>query len=97
MVKKQTWVQIKKTILTPGERAENIPDDSKSVPLYMWVKGYITTDGKIGDIVTITTITGRTEEGELIAVNPAYTHNYGNFIGELQEISKDVRRRVFNE
>lgn len=84
-------------ILAPAERAENIPDDSKSVPLYMWVKGYTTKDAEIGDTVKVITMTGRTEQGTLIEANPAYTHNYGQFVDELLEISQDVRRRVFDE
>lgn len=97
MVKKGTWVQIKKVILKPNERASNIPEDTKGLPLIMWVKGYLLDDAKINDNVKIETATGRIEEGILIAENPTYKHNYGDFVFELIQINKKVKEIVFND
>lgn len=97
MIKKGTWVQIKKIILSSDERADNIPDDSKKVPLIMWVKGYLLNDAATGDIVKVRTITGRTEAGTLISCTPSYKHNYGDFIPELLEIQKAVKGIVFDD
>ena len=38
MVKKGTWVLIHRNILEPEERAPQVPDDTKKVPLEMWIK-----------------------------------------------------------
>lgn len=95
MIKKGAWVQIKKIILAPEERAENIPADSKNVPLIMWVKGFLLEDAALGDEVAIETITGRLEKGTLVAANPAYKHDYGDFVPELLEINKKAKGIVF--
>ncbi|NLY71346.1 MAG: 2-amino-4-ketopentanoate thiolase [Clostridiales bacterium] len=95
MVKKGTWVLIHRNILEPEERAPQVPDDTKKVPLEMWIKGYLVEDAKIGDTVEVITRTGRRETGELLEANPAYKHDYGEFIPELQQISEQVREILF--
>ncbi len=92
MIEKNSWVRIHKVILTPEERAPQVPDDTKKVPLEMWTKGFLLEDAKIGDEVTVETVTGRRETGKLIEVNPAYNHSFGNFIPELLQIDKQVRQ-----
>ena len=95
MVKKGEWVRIHKVILAPVERAPQVPDDTKQVPLEMWDKGFLQADAEIGDSVTIETVTGRTETGELIEVNPYYEHDFGKFVPELLKIDKQVTEIVF--
>ncbi len=95
MVKKGEWVRIHKVILKPEERAPQVPDDTKKVPLEMWVKGFLQEDANFGDTVEIETVTGRKETGELIELNPYYTHNFGVFVPELIEIDKQVRGILF--
>ena len=95
MVKKGEWVRIHKVILAPAERAPQVPDDTKQVPLEMWDKGFLQADAEIGDVVTIETVTGRTETGELIEVNPYYEHDFGKFVPELLKIDKQVTEIVF--
>lgn len=97
MIKKGAWVQIKKNIMKPEERAENIPADSKNVPLIMWVKGSLERDAELGDEVAVTTLTGRREEGTLVSINPSYKHDYGDFVPELLEINKKVKGIVFGD
>jgi hypothetical protein len=75
--KKGDWVQISRVILEPKERASQLPEDTKKVPLTLLVKGFLNTDANIGDTVTITTVVGRTENGKLVAVNPGYNHSFG--------------------
>ena len=41
MAKKGDWVQIHNIVLTPEERSSALPEDTKSHPLEMWVKGYL--------------------------------------------------------
>lgn len=95
MIKKGEWVRIHKIILTPEERAPQIPDDTRAVPLELWVKGFLQADAEIGDQVEIETVTGRVETGKLIEVNPYYTHDFGKFIPELLQIDKQTRETLF--
>ncbi len=95
MVKKGEWVIIHRNILEPEQRAPQVPDDTKKVPLEMWVKGYLNSDAKIGDQVEITTRTKRTETGTLQEVNPYYKHDFGKFVPELLRISEQVRDILF--
>lgn len=67
------WVIIHNIVLTPEERAPQVPDDTKKVPLEMWVKGFIQKDAYIGDLVEVKTITGRLVKGNLLKVNPLYS------------------------
>ena len=95
MIKKGEWVRIHKVILQPSERAPQVPEDTKQVPLEMWDKGFLQEDAKIGDEVTIETVTGRMETGTLIEVNPYYEHDFGKFVPELLAIDKQVRSILF--
>ena len=95
MIKKGEWVIIHRNILEPSERAPQVPDDTKKVPLEMWVKGYLKADANIGDEVEIITVTKRVEKGTLLEVNPNYKLDYGFFIPELLEISDQVRGILF--
>ncbi len=97
MIKKGSWVQIKKIILNPEQRANNLPEATKKVPLLLWVKGTLLTDGEIGNLVEIKTVTGRVETGELIEVNPSYLHNYGKYMPEIQEIDRIVKSTLFGD
>lgn len=96
MANKGDWVQVHIAVLQPEERAHSIPDDTRQVPLEMWVKGLLQNDAAaIGDTVTVLTRTGRTVEGTLCAVNPGYTHSFGAFVPELLAIDDTVREIVF--
>ena len=95
MIKKGEWVRIHRIILQPSERAPQVPEDTKQVPLEMWDKGFLLEDAAMGDEVTIETVTGRNETGTLIEVNPYYEHDFGKFVPELLAIDKQVRDMVF--
>ena len=95
MVKKGEWVRIHKIILEPSERAPQVPEDTKKVPLQMWDKGFLQEDAEIGDNVTVETVSGRKEAGTLIEVNPYYEHDFGKFVPELLAIDKQVRGILF--
>ena len=95
MIKKGTWVSLHRNILEPAERAPQVPEDTKKVPLEMWIKGYLNEDANIGDEVTVTTRTGRKEKGTLLEEEPYYKHDYGKFVPELLVISEQVREIVF--
>ena len=95
MIEKGTWVQIHKIILQPEERAPQIPEDTKKVPLEMWVKGYLQAEAEIGDTVEVVTRTGRKESGRLTEAEPSFPHDFGKFVPELQQINDQVREILF--
>ncbi|QXM05951.1 2-amino-4-oxopentanoate thiolase subunit OrtA [Crassaminicella indica] len=90
-VKKGEWVRIHNIVLDAKERAPQVPEDTKKVPLEAWVKGFLQHDAQIGDEVEVKTMTGRIEKGKLIEVNSTYHHNYGNFVPELLQIGISLR------
>ncbi len=90
MIDKQTYVMIKKTVLSKEERATNIPNDTKKCEFMMKVKGYLTSKAIINDEVTIMTDTKRLVKGTLIEVHPSYTHAFGNYVEEVQKIKEII-------
>lgn len=95
MIKKNSWVQIKKIILEPEERTTHLPEPTKQVPLVMWVKGYLLEDAERNSKVFVKTITGRKESGLLVCENPSYLHTYGAFVPEILEIDRIVKTELF--
>ena len=91
MIDKGSYVRIRKTLLEPGERSQNLPKETSLVPFKMWVKGFLQDDADLFDIVTIKTITGRFETGRLKESFPAYKHSYGDFIPEILKINDIIR------
>ena len=86
-----TWVEVHRVVLRPGERAPQIPDDTKAVPLEMRVKGFLAEPAGLGEEAEINTPAGRRLRGRLIEVNPAYTHGFGPPIPELSAIGQELR------
>ena len=83
-------------MLEPAERTGKLPEDTKQVPLEMWVKGRLQNEkAEIGEEVTIVTCVGRTEHGTLIEVNPCYELNYGAFVPEILEMETRLRSALF--
>lgn len=89
------WVQVHQIVLKPEERAPQVPDDTKKVPLELWVKGTLMQDASIGDEVEVRTMTGRSVKGNLVAINPPYTHNFGEFVPELLRIDMQLKEILF--
>lgn len=96
--KKGDWVRIHNIVLESGERAPDIPEDTKNVPLKLWVKGSLLSGkANIGDKVEIETYIGRKVRGTLMEVNPYYEHDFGKYIPELLYIGKQVRSLIAEE
>ena len=95
MIKKGEWVLIHRNVLEPSERAPQVPEDTKNVPLELWVKGHLTQDANIGEEVTVITRTKREEKGTLLEANPYYKHDFGKFVPELLVVSEQVREVLF--
>jgi hypothetical protein len=88
---KDMWVEIHRVLLEKGERAPQVPQDTREVPLEMKVKGFLLHEGALGDEVEIVTAAGREIQGTLSAVNPSYDHLFGPPIPELSTIGREVR------
>ncbi|HAE43725.1 MAG TPA: 2-amino-4-ketopentanoate thiolase [Clostridiales bacterium] len=90
--KKGDWVRIYNVLLTPDQRAPQVPEDTSKVPLELWDKGFLIDDtAKIGDEVTVETYIGREISGRLIEINPSYDHDYGKCVPELLYIGRQVK------
>jgi hypothetical protein len=86
-----TLVEIQRCLLQPEERAPQVPGDTRQVPLEMRVKGTLLAPAAPGDEAEILTPAGRRLRGTLTAVNPAYTHGFGEPLPELSAIGGEVR------
>ncbi len=92
---KGDWVRIYKVVLSPDERSDNLPEDTKKVPLEMWDKGFLMNEeGEVGDHVQVETMTGRCIEGCLVEVNPSYDLGYGEFIPEILYVGKQLKEML---
>lgn len=89
--KKGDWVQIENTVLEAGHRAPQVPEDTQACDLKLWVKGIAEHDAEEGQMVEITTVTGRKAKGILVDVNPRYIHDYGEFQPELLKIELQLK------
>lgn len=96
VIERGSWVEVYRIVLEAGERASQVPEDTKKVPLEMRVKGYLNVDAKIGDEIEITTAVGRVVAGRLTALNPPYDHGFGEPISELIPIGNEVKEIIGN-
>jgi hypothetical protein len=88
------WVEVEYVLLEPADRSTNLPADTASQPLRVWVKGFATIPAGIGEELTVETITRRDVSGRLSAVNPGYFHTFGDPIPELVHVGRDLRARL---
>jgi len=91
MAKKGSWVEIHRVILKPGERAPQVPEDTKAVPLELKVRGFLLSDADLYEQVEISTLSGRILSGKFIEQNPGYSHSFGRPIAELIKIGPEVK------
>ncbi|HOK62269.1 MAG TPA: 2-amino-4-oxopentanoate thiolase subunit OrtA [Soehngenia sp.] len=90
--KKGDWVRIHKIILTPDQRASNLPEDTRKVPLEMWDKGFLLTEeANIGQEVEVETYIGRRVTGTLVEINPYWGHDFGKCVPEILYIGRQAR------
>ncbi len=91
-------VQVHFVILEPGDRAENLPETTRSVPYEGWVKGYLLEEqAEIGQVVRIESFIGRELKGTLSDINPIYDHNFGEPQPELNFIGKEAWKKIKGE
>jgi|UniRef100_A0A7V3RDK5 hypothetical protein len=94
MAKKGEWVKIHLIVLEPSQRASNLPEETKKVPLEAWINGFLEENGEIGEKVRIRTLSDRTVEGTLVEINPRYTHDFGDPVPELLKIGPLLKKEL---
>lgn len=94
-IDKGKFVRIRKTLLQASERAENLPEDTKKVPLKMWVKGWLLEEGELFDYAHIKTVTGRQEYGRIKELEPPYKHGFGDFVEEILELRRIILQDMY--
>lgn len=96
MAKKGDWVRIRTIILKAEERTARIPEDTKKCDLLQWTKGFLLDEiAEIGSEVTVETAVGRIVKGELVEVDPYYTHSYGKFVPEIVQIENQLKKIMY--
>ncbi|MBZ9687514.1 2-amino-4-ketopentanoate thiolase [Clostridium estertheticum] len=94
MIKKGTWVEVEETVLTPADRATNIPDETKKTPLKSWTRGKCLSDCELGYEVQVETNIGRIAQGTIVEIEPGYYHTYGKYVKEISNIGKQAREII---
>lgn len=90
MIKKDSYVMIKKIVLKKEDRASHLPVDTKKHDFMMKIKGTLISDAKIGDEVLILTDTKREVKGILLKENPYYDHFFGYHVDEVKKIKEII-------
>ncbi len=86
-----SWVELHQTLLDPGQRAPQVPDETQRVPLELCVKGCLVREAALGEEAEVVTPAGRTLRGTLRSVFPAYTHSFGPPVPELLAARMELR------
>ena len=91
LIARGTWVEIHRIVLPADERAPQVPEDTRAVPLEMRVKGSLLAPATVGGEAEIVTRAGRRLRGTLAHADPAYTHSFGPPVPELSAVGEEVR------
>ena len=90
-VPEHRWVEIGFVVLKPSERTGHVPADTRRVPYYVRVKGFVDGEPQVGQRVTVETLLGRRIEGEVLRLDPEYGHDFGGPIQELIDAGCEAR------
>lgn len=94
MISKGTWVEVEEIVLTPENRAQNIPEETKITPLKAWIRGYCLENCELGDTVEVKTNVGRSVKGTVVDVEPGYYHTYGKYVKEISHVGQQAREMI---
>lgn len=89
-VERGTWVELRRVILAPGERAPQVPEETQRVPLELRVKGFLVHDAAPGDTAEVMTAAGRRLGGTLERALPSYEHGFGPPVPELLTVGAEL-------
>lgn len=81
-----TWVEVERVLLTPEQRAANLPAETREKPYVLRINGFLTADAAEGDEVTVTSLIGHEHTGRLVRTDPSYDHSFGTTVPELLRI-----------
>ncbi len=96
LVDKGRYVRIRKHLLMPNQRSNNIQYDTSQVPLKMWIKGRLKEESELFEEVEIITATGRIAQGTLKEVDPKPKHSYGDFVNEILEMRAIILKEMWD-
>lgn len=88
-IEKGTWVEIEQVVLTPDQRADNLPEDTRKTPYILRVAGFLCADANLGEPCEVQTRIGRRLGGILVRLNPGYAHSFGTTVQELLSIETE--------
>lgn len=91
------WVMIHRIVLPPGERAPSVPEETRVVPLEMFVRGLCQAPVAVGEECLIVTLSGRRVIGRLKEIFPRYPHDFGRLVPELLNVGPELRLRLRGE
>jgi hypothetical protein len=94
MVKKGSFVEVRKVLLEPSERAEHLPEETKQVPFEARIRGFLLRDARLGEEAEIETRIGRIVRGTVVAVDPPFTYGFGRPVRELIDVSRELRKEI---
>ncbi len=90
-VARGTWVELHRVVLAPGERAPQVPEETRRVPLELRVKGFLVEDAAAGEPAEVETAAGRRLRGTLERVLPRHEHGFGEPVPELLAVGEELR------
>jgi hypothetical protein len=88
------WVELRLTLLEPGQRAASLPADTAATPYVARIRGFLESDAILGGLAAIETVLGRRVEGVLADPRPASTHSFGRPVEELLHAGSELRDRL---
>lgn len=94
---KGTWVEIENEVLSVGDRAPQVPNDTRSTPLIMWTRGFLIEESAlVGDIVSVITLSDRVAKGKLVDADPSFKHDFGKPVPELLKTGVNVKKEIID-
>ena len=89
-------VSVETVILPVGERAPQVPDDTKRTPLRAFTKGFLQEESATrGDRVTVRTMSDRLVKGTVSDHPVSPTHTFGDSVPELTAVHRQVFELMF--
>ena len=88
------FVEISWIAIEASERATNIPESTRQLPLVARVKGIALERGEMGQEIEVLTLAGRRIRGRLTSVAPRHSHGFGEPQPELLRIGSELRREL---
>lgn len=85
------WVEIRNLVLDPASRPEDLPPETRKVPLEYRLNGWALRAGETGREMEIRTPAGRRVTGILTRINPGYEHTFGPAVPELSAVGPELR------